>query len=254
VNAESNEQADERAVTADRAEGPILLVLEPVTPATARASLARLSAAERARVAGIRRSTRADAIAVSLALTRRVVASVTDLPPSELVFTRTCARCGHPNHGRPRLVPGLVDFSVSRSERWAAVAVASAPVGVDVEEPERAVAPAELGPVLSVAERRWLVGRESRDLLALWVMKEAVGKAMGLGIVDVEGFSVVARETDDLTGWRPVVDRSGHRWSVTRVDTSGADVAVAIAGDPRPIQVAHAREEGPSAVQPGGFG
>ena len=220
---------------------PILLAIEPVTPSAARASLARLSAAERARVIGIRRAGRADAVAVSLALTRRILAEVTGLPPGELVFTRVCVRCGHPTHGRPRLVPEVVDFSVSRSERWAAVAVAPAPVGVDVEDPGRAVTAEELEPVLSVAERQWLGARDAEDVLGLWVMKEAVGKALGLGIVDVEDFSVVTREVDDVTGWRAVVNPSGRRWSVTRVDASGAVLAVAVAGGPRPI---HVRREG----------
>lgn len=229
-------------MTVDEEGTPILLAIEPVTPAAARASLARLSVAERERVAGIRRAARADAVAVSLALTRRVLAEETGLQPGELVFTRTCARCGHPTHGRPRLVPEVVHFSVSRSERSAAVTVAPVPVGVDVEDSGRAVAAAELAPVLSVAERRWLAGREAHDLLGLWVMKEAAGKAMGLGIVDVEDVSVVTREFDDLTGWRAVVDPSGRRWSVVRVDAPETVLAVAIAGAPRPIRVER-REE-----------
>jgi phosphopantetheinyl transferase len=223
--------------TADEEETPILLAIAAVTPAAARASLARLSVAERARVAGIRHSGRADAVAVSLALARRVLAAVTGLPAGELEFTRTCERCGHPTHGRPRLDREGVEFSVSRSERWAAVAVAPVPVGVDVEDPGRAVAAGELAPVLSAAERSWLAGREADDLLVLFVMKESVGKAMGLGIVDVEELSVVSREGDELTGWRAVVDPSARRWSVTRVDAPGAVLAVAIAGNPRPIRV-----------------
>jgi phosphopantetheinyl transferase len=83
-----------------------------------------------------------------------------------------------------------------------------------------------------------MAGRaEADDLLGLWVMKESVGKAMGLGIVDVEDFSVVTREVDDLTGWHAAVAPSGRRWSVTRVDAPGAVLAVATAGSARPIQV-----------------
>lgn len=225
-------------VTVDEDAEPILLALEPVTPARARAALARLSAGERARVASIRHSGRADAVAVSLALTRQLVATVTGLPPAGLVFARTCLRCGHLTHGRPRLVPGVADFSVSRSERWAAVAVAPVAVGVDVEDPGRPVAAGELAPALSTAERRWLAGRDAEELLGLWVMKEAAGKAMGLGIVAAEEFSVVARQLDDLRGWRAVADTPDRRWSVTRVAAPGAVLAVAIAGDPRPIQLA----------------
>lgn len=224
-------------MTAGEEGAPILLAIEPVTPAAAHGSLARLSAAERARVAEIRRPERADAVAVSLALTRRILAEATGLAAGELVFTRTCARCGHPSHGRPRLVPEVLDFSVSRSERWATVAVAPVPVGVDIEDPGRAVAVGELAPVLSAAERRWVAGRKADDVLGLWVMKEAAGKAMGLGIVDVEDLSVVTGEVDDLSGWRAVGDPSGRRWSVVRVDAPEAILAVATAGGPRAIQV-----------------
>jgi phosphopantetheinyl transferase len=222
----------------DKEERPVLLALQPVTAAAARASLARLPAGERTRIAKIRRQGRADAIAVSLALTRQVLAAVTGLPPTELVFTRTCERCGHPTHGRPRLIPRVVEFSAARSQRWAAVTVAPVPVGVDVEDAGRPVQAGELAPALSAAERRWLAGREAQEPLALWVMKEAVGKAMGAGIVDAEGFSVVAHDLDDLRGWRAVVDASGRRWSVTRIEASGAVLAVAVAGDPRSIQLA----------------
>ena len=171
-----------------------------------------------------------------MALARRVLADVTGLSPSELEFARTCVRCGHPTHGRPRLVPNGVEFSVSRSERWAAVAVAPVPVGVDVEDAGRELAPEELAPVLSAAERRWLVGREGGELVALWVMKESVGKAIGLGVVDVEGVSVVEGDADDLTGWRAAIDPSGRRWSVTRVDVPSAVAAVTVAGGPRAIR------------------
>jgi 4'-phosphopantetheinyl transferase len=191
-----------------------------------------LPAAERGRVARIKRPARADAVALSLALARRALAAATGLPPGELRFDRTCPRCGHPTHGRPRLVPELVHFSVARSERWTAVAVAPVVVGVDVEDAGRAVAAHEIALVLSAAERRW----QGEDRLGLWVMKEAVGKAMGLGIVEAEAFSVVGAEDDDIAGWRTVDDPSGARWSVTRVDVPDAALAVAVAGEPRSIR------------------
>ena len=203
-----------------------------MTPAAARASLAALPAAERGRAERIVRPARADAVALSLALARRALAATTGLPAGELRFDRTCARCGHPTHGRPRLVPELVHFSVARSERWAAVAVAPVAVGVDVEDAGRTVTARDIAPALSAAEREW----QGDDLLGLWVMKEAVGKAMALGIVGAETFSVVAGG-DDLTGWRAVDDASGARWSVTRVDVPEAALAVAVAGEPRPISV-----------------
>jgi 4'-phosphopantetheinyl transferase len=224
-------------VTGAAAGAPILLAIEPVTPAAARASLGRLSADERARVARIRRAARANAVAVSLDLARRSLADATGVPPGELEFTRTCERCGHLSHGRPRLVPDAVEFSVSRSERWAVVALAPVPVGVDLEDPARAAEATELAPVLSAAERRWLDGRKPGELLDLWVMKEAAGKAMGFGIVDVEDLSVVTSESDDLMGWRAVAGAPDGHWSVTRIEAPGVLLAVAVAGAPRPIEV-----------------
>jgi phosphopantetheinyl transferase len=151
------------------------------------------------------------------------------------VLDRTCEHCGDPAHGRPRLVPGLVQFSVSRSEGHAAVAVASAPVGVDVEDADRSVSADEIAPVLAPDEREWLSGRGDDAALQLWVLKEAVGKAMGLGIVGAERFSVLAGERD-LTGWQAVVDPAGRPWSVRLVDAADAIAAVAVAGPPRPIR------------------
>jgi 4'-phosphopantetheinyl transferase len=208
---------------------PVRLFLEPVTPAAARASLAELPPAERERVEWIVRPARADAVAVSLALARRALAAAAGLPPGELRFDRTCARCGDPTHGRPRLVPELVQFSVARSERWAAVAVAPVVVGVDVEDAGRAVTAGDIAAVLSPDELR----RPNEDVLGLWVMKEAVGKAMGMGVVGAESFSIAAGGA----GWRAVDDASDARWSVTRVDVPDAALAVAVGGEPRPIRL-----------------
>lgn len=213
----------------------VLLAVEEVTPAAARSASALLSDGERARVAAIRRPERAAAVAVSLALARRVLADATGRAPAALVFCRACHRCGDPDHGRPRLVPGGVEFSVSRSERWAAVAVAPVPVGVDVEDPGRPVTADDLAPVLSAAERRWATGRGGDDLLRLWVMKEAAGKAAGLGIVDADGLPVVTGHDDGLDGWRPVTGAPGGDWCVARVDAPGAVLAVAVAGEPLPV-------------------
>jgi len=214
----------------------ILLALEPVTPPAARSALERLSPAERERVSAIRKAPRAEAVAVSLALARETVAAATGRPQERLEFTRRCERCGHPTHGRPRLAGSPVELSVSRSERWAAVALAPVAVGADVEDPGRALTAGELDPVLSATERRWAAGRGGDDLLRLWVVKEAVGKAMGVGIVGVEDVSLVEHDDDALDGWRELTDATGRRWSVTPVAQASAVLAVAVAGAPRPIR------------------
>ena len=77
-----------------------------------------------------------------------------------------------------------------------------------------------------------MAGRaEAHDVLGLWVMKEAAGKAMGLGIVDVEDFSVVAargRRSDRVaSGGGSVRPPLG-----LRVDAPETVLAVAISGPP----------------------
>ena len=48
-------------------------------------------------------------------------------------FDRTCGQCGEP-HGKPVIEGGGVEHSVAHSGDLVAVAVARAPVGVDVEQ------------------------------------------------------------------------------------------------------------------------
>ena len=107
-------------------------------------------------------------------------------------FDRTCRQCGKP-HGKPAVRGGDLEFSVAHSGDLVAVAVATAPVGVDVEQLEER--PRELGGgdpdtlarlVLADEERAALAsvhpsGRAHAFLVA-WTRKEAVTKAKGDGL------------------------------------------------------------------------
>ena len=113
--------------------------------------------------------------------------------PADVRFDRTCAHCGEP-HGKPVIAGGGPGHSVAHSGDLIAVAVAGAPVGVDVEQAEGR--PHLLGGdgdpealarlVFSEAERDALAavpadGR-ARAFLVGWTRKEAVTKATGDGI------------------------------------------------------------------------
>ncbi|RMI30783.1 4'-phosphopantetheinyl transferase family protein [Streptomyces triticirhizae] len=121
-----------------------------------------------------------------LALGRRL-----GLPPAEVPLDSTCPDCGGP-HGRPRLPAafGPLTASVSHAGDRIGVAVGDGPLGLDVVEPD---------PGLDLSPDGGLLGRalapvEAESLLALprsarpgafatvWARKEAVLKALGLGL------------------------------------------------------------------------
>ena len=88
--------------------------------------------------------------------------------------------------GVPRLGPPLDKLFVSSASRegWVAVALASAPLGVDIEV---ATAPAEPAwNILSPSERERLAGLPEPErwaaFLRIWTAKEAYLKAIGLGL------------------------------------------------------------------------
>lgn len=121
---------------------------------------------------------RAVATRVSL---RRLLSAHTGIAPEKLVFTQN-------TYGKPALenADGPA-FNVSHSGHFALIAIApGGAVGVDIERcrPEAELAPLQ-GLVLSPSEQ---IGH-ARDGFALpfmerWVVKEAVLKALGLGIAD----------------------------------------------------------------------
>jgi len=118
---------------------------------------------------------------------RRILGGVLGIPPEEVRFDRHCRRCGHPTHGRPELAGGDgPSFSLARADGVALVAVSdSLTVGADVEAIDRPWP--EIGRVaFTPEERAWLAasGAEHRARLSadLWTRKEAVVKALGVGL------------------------------------------------------------------------
>jgi 4'-phosphopantetheinyl transferase len=147
---------------------------------------------ERERWSAYRRDADRERFLIGCGLAKTVAGAYTGQRPSEVSFDRTCRRCGKP-HGKPVLRHGDLDFSVAHSGDLVAVAVAAAPVGVDVEQLEGR--PYELGGgdpaalaglVLADQERAALAavppaGR-GRAFLVAWTRKEAVTKAKGDGL------------------------------------------------------------------------
>ncbi len=178
----------------------------------------------------------------SRGLLRAVLSRYADTAPSELTFSRRCLHCGDENHGRPFLVDRELEFSLSRTDGMAVVAVADAPLGVDVEHGARlrdpnsvarmALSPSELTRFDHCPE----AGRVSL-VLSAWTRKEAYLKGVGVGLAtDPREVELGEPETE---GWQPVRDRSSPRrdaWWLRQLDP-GPDFLAALAVSARPHEV-----------------
>jgi 4'-phosphopantetheinyl transferase len=117
---------------------------------------------------------------------RRVLAGYLGMTPAELAIDRTCTRCGHPTHGKPRIPGASLEFSTAASGDVAVVAVMSGGrLGVDIETAGAVDAALEgrfPDGLVTEGERRAL---EEGAVTAetLWLRKEALSKAIGTGLV-----------------------------------------------------------------------
>lgn len=123
--------------------------------------------------------------------TRTLLAQLTGQSAAEIQFE-------YEQWGKPRLRTGRtspLQFNVSHSGDWALLAVAASPVGIDLEVQQarfryRSIASQVISPQEQAA---WnAVPARDRDaaMMRLWVCKEALLKAMGLGIA--EGLQQIA--------------------------------------------------------------
>jgi hypothetical protein len=157
---------------------------------------------------------------------RRIIGSYAGVDPSTLAFDRSCQHCGDPSHGRPRLVGGL-DVSFSTASRSGCFVVAAAKaemsVGVDIETAARfdtAMARDVWRVALTPDERRRFNPEDIREIARLWCRKEAVLKAMGLGIA--------GRPPDTLD----VGDAVTEGWHVLDLQTADPWVGAVAASSP----------------------
>lgn len=101
----------------------------------------------------------------------------------DVVVGRLCGRCGSSGHGRPwaRVGRDRVHVSWSRSEGHLVTAVSRArPVGVDVESLRMASSAWPLADAVGTGE---VVG-SALEFARLWVAKEAILKARGVGLAE----------------------------------------------------------------------
>jgi 4'-phosphopantetheinyl transferase len=169
---------------------------------------ALLDDVERERRSAYRREEDRDRFLVGCALAKVALGRYLGRPPETIRVTRTCPTCGKP-HGKPALPGSGIELSLSHSGDVVVVALAAAPVGVDVE----AVAGARFDVdelrrlAFSDDEARVLDGLEAserrRAFLVSWTRKEAVTKAVGAGLAVPLREVVVspAREPPRLLAW-----------------------------------------------------
>ena len=173
-----------------------------------------LDETERRRLAAYRHAEDRERFLAGCALAKTALARYTGQRPADVRFDRTCGQCGEP-HGKPVIEGAGVGHSVAHSGDLVAVAVARAPVGVDVEQLDGR--PHPLGGdgdpealarlVLSAAEQATLAavppsGR-ARAFLVAWTRKEAVTKATGDGLRAAFSDVVVAADAGPprLVAW-----------------------------------------------------
>jgi Phosphopantetheinyl transferase len=152
------------------------------------ADLDVLDATERERHARFLRAADRDRYQAAHVGARLLLGHYLGVPPGELRFSRRCRHCGA-GHGKPVVeYPATkLDFSLTHSGAWVALAVAAAPVGVDVQETTDGTDVAALSAtVLSETELRWWraqpADRARQGFFGYWARKEALLKATGHGL------------------------------------------------------------------------
>ncbi|MGN9810285.1 4'-phosphopantetheinyl transferase family protein [Micromonospora sp. BQ11] len=126
-------------------------------------------------------------------LLRRLGVALLGAPAERLVLGHRpggspVVRVGGPSDGDPT-GSVVLPVSVSRTDGFVvAAARARGPVGVDVERLRPLPAPALAERWYAADEAAWVAGRpedtRAADFLRLWTAKEAVGKALGVGLRD----------------------------------------------------------------------
>ena len=166
-------------------------------------AFALLDVVERGRVQRKQRRDDRDITTLAYACHRLVLSAVLGCPPGEVSLGRDTLGC-------PRLADDRVRTSLSHADGLVAIAVSCVGrVGIDIEPVARAGAMAEIAtrvchPRELVALSRLSGSERTRALLSLWVCKEALLKAAGIGLaVDMEQFEAPVDRTLPLPGGVP---------------------------------------------------
>ncbi|WP_050767081.1 4'-phosphopantetheinyl transferase family protein [Pseudarthrobacter chlorophenolicus] len=100
----------------------------------------------------------------------------------KLEVTRRCAGCGSTGHGKPAVAGASLSLSRSKGAVMVAAGPEGAPVGADIEHIPDTLHHGFDHYAASAAEREALAPGDIPARLRLWVAKEAVLKAAGLGL------------------------------------------------------------------------
>ena len=204
------------------------------------------AAADRVEVAYVRGGRALDAHA----LARHAVSRWAGVDPDEVRLGHVCAHCGSSVHGRlVVLAGGQVSVSLTRTAGLVAVAVTGRPsVGVDVEH----VSPQRFDGVDEVACHDLESPADLTELARLWVRKEAVLKACGVGLeVPLSELSVT--EGADGPGLGAWPEDAGPRPELVVVDLALGRPhvgALAVAGGPVDLVVTEVDAVEVPAVSP----
>ncbi len=211
-----------------------LWLLRPtLTQADLTDQLRTLPENERSRAQRFRSNTHARQWVASRLSLRRILAAYSGFAADALIIETNCRWCGHLYHGKPRLreEPSL-SFSLAHTRGLLAVAITeTSDVGVDLE----AMSPnlrALAWDVCAPSEMAWLMSEPDTDraLVRVWVRKEAVSKAVGLGLV----MPLPQVRLSGLTRRQEIAVANGQAWWV-REWQLGPDLYCAV-GSSEPIE------------------
>jgi 4'-phosphopantetheinyl transferase len=167
---------------------------------------------------------------------RLVLAEALGRRPAEISLVAGAA-------GKPALADGAVEFNVSHSGRFVVIALSdAAPIGIDVEEvrtmSDRDAIARHYFHLGEVADLRSLDEPEATlAFFRCWTRKEAVSKALGLGLgLALDSYRVACLPEEPATLREMAGEAAPERWSIRDL-ALGADHAAAVASPVAGLQV-----------------
>ena len=197
--------------------------------ADAAEAVEQLAPDERTRAAQLSGQT-ATAFVMARAFLRQVAGRYLQRPPADVAFVY--GRYGRPDLRSDPDSPAPPSISLSHSRDLIVVAVAAAPVGVDTEARDRQGDDQDLRRCLTPVERFAIdaqpASQRREALLIAWTRKEAVAKAMGLGLhLPFDGIGAGTTIDDRFLRLAPPGERA-EEWTVLSELLCGAIVSVAV--------------------------